>query len=113
MHREYSVLKIYTKLNIYAGVIMGALEIYTRSTVGDEVKGLIVTLDRIELFMILVLQIATICLAYPFFIRTKDKDIIFRPGGKMKFRVDYDSCASIRRICSACLSSSSLRLETF
>lgn len=90
MHREYSVLKIYTKLNIYAGVIMGALEIYTRSTVGDEVKGLIVTLDRIELFMILVLQIATICLAYPFFIRTKDKDIIFRPGGKMKFRVDYD-----------------------
>ncbi len=88
MKKEYYVLKIYSKFYIYASLIIGILEVITHTSMGDETWGLLLTLDRIELFAILVLHVGTLALAYPFFLKTKDKRIRFHKGNPLKFEIN-------------------------
>lgn len=73
-HNEYNILKMYYKFNIYAGIVIGIMEIISYTSLG-EVKGLNLKLDRLELILILIIQIVMLGLVYPVFLRTKDKKI--------------------------------------
>lgn len=79
MRREYNVLKIFFKFGIYAGIIIGIMEIASYTSLG-ELKGMELSLSRVDLAVLLALQTATIAMAYPVFIWTKRRAIKTRPG---------------------------------
>lgn len=87
-HNEYNILKIYYKFNIYAAIVIGTMEIVNYTSMG-EVKGLILQLGRLELFLLLIIQIATLGLVYPAFLWTKDKQIGFHKGFQYKLEINY------------------------
>lgn len=80
------MLKTYIKLNIYAGMIIGIMEIVSYSSLGEFV-GMNLHLGRMDLVILLFLQVATIALTYPVFIWTKEKRVRLRRGFDFRFEI--------------------------
>ena len=88
MKKENYIIKIYQKFNIYAALIIGILEIVKYKSMGEEMYAFQLKLDRLSLILILILQILTLEMAYPLFKKTKDRDIRFHKGKKLKLEID-------------------------
>lgn len=79
---------MYEKFTIYATLIIGVLEVVLYRSMGDEVRGVPISLDRIELFFVLIIQLIALYMAYPIFKRTKDLNIKFHHGRRYKLEID-------------------------
>lgn len=86
MKNEYYVLKIYTKMHVFATLIIGAMTIINYESYG-EAAYLNLKLERVELMIILALQCLTMCFAYPFFLYTKKKKIVIKGIPSYKFEI--------------------------
>lgn len=87
-HDEYNILKIYCKLNIYAAITIGTIEIVNYVSMG-EVKGLNLQLGRFELFLLLIIQIVMLGLSYPAFLKTKDRTLKIHRGSSYRLEINY------------------------
>lgn len=84
---EYNVLKIYKNFNIYAALIIGIMEIANYKSLG-EASGMPLTMSRESILLILILQVVSIFIVYPLFLRTKDLKMCFAEKVDLHFIVD-------------------------
>ena len=68
---EFNILKIYMKLYIFAGIILGLMELISYKSLG-EAPGADLYISRFDIMMLLVLQTVSLAMVYPIFLISKD-----------------------------------------
>lgn len=63
-NQEYHILKIYMKLFIFAGILLGLMEIIQYQSLG-EATGMPLHIDRLDMILLLILQTASLAVIYP------------------------------------------------
>ena len=85
--REYDVLKIYMKLYIFAGILMGLIEIIRYESLG-EAAGMPLHTDRLDLILLLILQTGSLAVIYPLFFVGKNRGIRLKGLSDYRFEIN-------------------------
>ena len=85
---EYNVLKIILKLYIFATFAIGIMEIVSYTSLG-EAQGMQLRVDRMDILIILIIQVASLAFVYPLFLHTKEPKIHVRGFKNWHFEINY------------------------
>lgn len=85
--KEYDVLKIYMKLYIYAGILMGLAEVIRYESLG-EAAGMPLHTDRLDMILLLILQTASLAVIYPLFLAGKDRGVRLKGLSDYRFEIN-------------------------
>lgn len=88
-NQEYHILKIYMKLFIFAGILLGLMEIIQYQSLG-EATGMPLHIDRLDMILLLILQTASLAVIYPLFLAGRDNRIKIKGVSDYRFAINTE-----------------------